>query len=115
MQVSKELGRVALVVLVTVFFVAFLQQVPGLLAAVLLVPLAIAFWFWPDSSTALSYFVGALVGLLFSYWSFMSSPNEPAGLLGVLWIPLVWGPAGVIIKRFELLIASKRQERKSTR
>jgi len=105
MKVATELGRMLLLFVLTSVIVAVLWQVPWFMALLLLVPLGLSILMWPHPSTAVSYLVGATVGTLFTAWSVLSAVENPhQSPLVFLWLPLVWGPAGVFIKRAEILI-----------
>lgn len=104
MRVIGELLRILLIIFLTCMTVVLLWQLPWFLLFFLLIPAALSWWFWPYSSTALSYFVGALFGTILTANSFIAAVDAPAGFLSFLWIPLIWGPAGVIVKRLEVLV-----------
>ncbi len=113
MGFPREIGRMVLVLFLTVFLVAFLWQVPYFLALLLLLPLGLSVWFWPYASTGLSYIVGALVGTLFTAWSLVGSVKQPQNMpVAFIWLPLVWGPAGVLVKRMEVLVVAFWQRKK---
>lgn len=105
MNVASQLGRIVLVLFLTCLIVAVLWQVPWFMTLLLLVPLGLSVLLWPYPSTAVAYLVGAIVGTLFTAWSVLATIENPhQGPLVFLWLPLIWGPAGVLIKRAEVLV-----------
>lgn len=113
MKVLKEVGRIVLVLVITGLLVALLYQLPWFLALVLIVPLGLAITFWPETSTVLSYIVAAVFGTVLTGWSLLAAVESPEQMyFAFIWLPLVWGPAGVVIKRIELLIVHYWNKRK---
>jgi|AACY02.16.fsa_nt_gi hypothetical protein len=108
-KVLPELGRMLNILVLTVLSVALLWRIPYVLIPVLLIPLAVSWWFWPHPSTILSYIVAAVFGTLLTSWSLLGAVQQPqAPFLTSLWAGLVWGPAGILIKRVEWLIKARK-------
>lgn len=94
---------------VTITFVSLFWKDIMILTASLSILSIVALWYYHKKNDVIVYLIGAIIGataesvcIYFGAWTY----SNPTFLIPI-WLPLVWGLAALVIRRFDLDIENR--------